>query len=202
MDLSKYGKFLSNLRKEKGLTQKDVAEKLGIVPKTVSKWETGHGFPDVTTLIELAEILGVSVKSLLSGTLLQNEETSGNINHTKFYVCPDCNSMFQGVGECQVICCGKPLASIKPQAFDDAHAIKISKVENDLYIEFSHEMKKEHYIAFVTYIGFDRVLTIRLYPEQDAAVRIPEVYSGKIVYYCNKHGLFEYPIKTERRNRV
>ena len=47
MNLSKNGKLLCDLRKAKGLTQKQVADKLGIVPKTVSKWETGHGFPDV-----------------------------------------------------------------------------------------------------------------------------------------------------------
>ena len=56
-------------------------------------------------------------------------------------------------------------------------------------------MTKEHYIGFVSYVRFDRVLTAALYPEQDCAVRIPKMYGGKIVFYCNKHGLFEYQIK-------
>ena len=68
----------------------------------------------------------------------------------------------------------------------------ISEIENDFYIEFEHEMTKEHYICFVAYIKCDSVLTIRLYPEQESAVRIPKMYGGKIIYYCNKHGLVEY----------
>ena len=53
-------------------------------------------------------------------------------------------------------------------------------------------MSKEHFISFISYVGVDRVLTVRLYPEQDATVRIPKMYGGKILFCCNKHGLFEY----------
>ena len=74
MNLSKNGKLLCDLRKAKGMTQKEVADKLGVVPKTVSKWETGHGFPDVSTLSALADILGVSEKTILSGELKHNLE--------------------------------------------------------------------------------------------------------------------------------
>ena len=74
MDLNKNGKLLFNLRKAKGMTQKQVAEKLGILPKTVSKWETGHGFPNVSMVSELAEILGVSEKTILLGEMTQNVE--------------------------------------------------------------------------------------------------------------------------------
>ena len=62
MDLSKNGRLLCDLRKAKGMTQKQVADRLGIVPKTVSKWETGHGFPDVSMVSALADVLGVSEK--------------------------------------------------------------------------------------------------------------------------------------------
>ena len=55
-------------------------------------------------------------------------------------------------------------------------------------------MTKEHYIGFVAYVRFDRVLTIKLYPEQDATVRFPKMFGGKLYYYCNKHGLFEFKI--------
>ena len=92
MNLSKNGKLLCDLRKAKGLTQKQVADKLGIVPKTVSKWETGHGFPDVSTVSALADILGVSEKTILSGDLEQNLESANNMKRTKFYVCPCCGS--------------------------------------------------------------------------------------------------------------
>ena len=61
-------------------------------------------------------------------------------------------------------------------------------------LKLQHEMSKEHYIGFVAYVRFDRVLSVRLYPEQDAAVRLPEMYGGKLYYYCNTHGLFEQKI--------
>lgn len=200
MDLIKNGKLLSDLRKSKGLTQKQVAEVLGVVPKTVSKWETGKGFPDVSTVPALADILGVTERALLSGCLPQNAKDVGNLRKTKFYICPYCGSILYGVGECQIICCGKPLAPSEPKEADVEHSIKISEVENDFYIEFTHPMTKEHFINFVTYVGVDRVLTVRLYPEQASTVRFSRMYWGKLYYYCNKHGLFE--IKLSRKLNI
>ena len=199
MDLNKNGKLLCDLRKAKGMTQKEVADILGVVPKTVSKWETGHGFPDVSTVSALADILGVSEKTILSGDLEQNLESANNMKRTKFYVCPHCGSFLQGTGNGQVVCCGKQLEALTAVSADDEHTINISEIEDDFYIEFNHEMTKEHYISFVSYVRFDRVLTIKLYPEQDSAVRFPKMYGGKIYFYCSKHGLFEYQMKSRRK---
>ena len=199
MDLNKNGKLLCDLRKAKGMTQKEVADILGIVPKTVSKWETGHGFPDVSTVSALADILGVSEKTILSGDLEQNLESANNMKRTKFYVCPHCGSFLQGTGNGQVVCCGKQLEALTAVSADDEHAINISEIEDDFYIEFNHAMTKEHYISFVSYVRFDRVLTIKLYPEQDCIVRFPKMYGGKIYFYCSKHGLFEYQMKSRRK---
>ena len=116
------------------------------------------------------------------------------MKRTKFYVCPHCGSFMQGIGESHVLCCGKPLEPLKKAQADIEHTVKVSEIENDLYIEFEHEMTKEHYISFVSYVAFDRVLTVRLYPEQDAAVRFPKMYGGKLYYFCNKHGLFDLKI--------
>ncbi|MBR4241426.1 MAG: helix-turn-helix domain-containing protein [Eubacterium sp.] len=74
MNAEKIGVFISSLRKEKGLTQTELAEKLNISNRTVSKWENGDGFPDITILPVLAEILGVSVDELLSGEKTDIEE--------------------------------------------------------------------------------------------------------------------------------
>lgn len=194
MNLSKHGKLLCDLRKAKGMTQKQVADKLGVLPKTVSKWETGHGFPDISTVSSLADILGVSEKTILSGDLTANSEETINMKRTKFYVCPDCGSLMQGTGNSQVVCCGKTLEALKSSITDDEHKINISEVEDDYYIEFEHKMTKEHYISFVSYVSFDRVLTLKLYPEQDCAVRFPKMRGGKLYYYCNQHGLFEFKI--------
>ncbi len=192
MDLNKNGKLLCDLRKSKGMTQKQVAEKLGIMPKTVSKWETGHGFPDVSTVSLLAEILGVSEKTILSGEMSQNMEESGNMKRTKFYVCPHCGSFMQATGSSRVVCCGKQIEPLMAVSVDNEHTLKVSEIEDDFYIEFNHEMTKEHYISFVSYVRFDRVLTVKLYPEQNAEVRFPRMYGGKIYFYCSKHGLFKY----------
>ena len=125
MNLFKNGKLLCDLRKAKGMTQKEVAGLLGIVPKTVSKWETGHGFPDVSMVSKLADILGVSEKTLLSGDLKQNKEETGNMKRTKFYVCPHCGSFMQGVGNSSVICCGKQLENLKTNIPDDEPKLKM-----------------------------------------------------------------------------
>lgn len=194
MNLEEKGKLLCELRKSKGMTQKDVAEKLGVLPKTVSKWETGHGFPDVSMISGLADVLGVSERMLLSGDITKNNAEIGNVRKTKFYVCPTCGSVMNGTGECQLICCGKVIEALKPKEADEEHKMSVSKVEDDLYIEFNHPMKKEHYVSFVAHIGFDRILMIRLYPEQDAVVRFPLTQRGKLYYYCSEHGLFEYKI--------
>lgn len=191
MNLGEIGKLLCDLRKDKKMTQKQVADKLGIMPKTVSKWETGHGFPDVSVLSRLADVLGVSERILLSGNLVQNKKEVGNMKRTKFYVCPDCGSIMHGTGSCQVVCCGKTVEALEIKQMDEEHGAMVSMIENDFYVEINHQMTKEHYIGFVAYVGFDRVLVVRMYPEQDCSVRFPRMGRGKIYFYCKKHGLYE-----------
>lgn len=190
MDLSKNGQLLRLLRKEKELTQRQLAEKLEVEPKTVSKWETGRGFPDVSTVSALADALGVSERILLSSRPVRHTKEVGNMQKFKFYICPHCGSFMQGTGENRVVCCGQPVGAATAKKADENHSLSVSETENDFYIEFSHEMTKEHFIGFVSYVSFDRVLTVRLYPEQDASVRFPKTYGGKLYYYCNRHGLF------------
>ncbi|MBP0965597.1 MAG: helix-turn-helix transcriptional regulator [Oscillospiraceae bacterium] len=67
MDQIKTGKFIASLRKEQGFTQAELAEKLGITDRAVSKWETGKCLPDAAIMVELCEILGISVNELLTG---------------------------------------------------------------------------------------------------------------------------------------
>ena len=68
------GGFISELRKEKKLTQKELAEKINVSDKAVSRWETGKGYPDVTSLVSLSEYFGVSVNELLAGKRLTVED--------------------------------------------------------------------------------------------------------------------------------
>ena len=74
IDKEKFGAFVSGLRKEKGLMQKDLAEKLYVSDKAVSKWERGLSIPDVALLVPLAEILGVTVTELLECRRIPREE--------------------------------------------------------------------------------------------------------------------------------
>ena len=199
MDLIKNGVFLCQLRKSKGMTQKEVAKKVGVVPKTVSKWETGNGFPDVSTLSILADLFEVSERSLLNGCVVKNAQEVGNMKRIKFYACPCCGSFLQSMGQAQIECCGKTLSALNAQEVDQEHLISCSEVDGELYLQIDHPMQKNHLISFVSYVNLDRVITIKLYPEQDCAVRIPKVYGGKIAYYCTNHGLFEYQIKIPRK---
>lgn len=72
MDAQTTGRFISMLRKEKGITQTSLADKLNISNRTVSKWENGDGFPDIAILPELGETLGVSVDEILKGEKFDN----------------------------------------------------------------------------------------------------------------------------------
>jgi transcriptional regulator with XRE-family HTH domain len=73
MDQIKIGKFISSCRKEQGMTQAALAEKLGISDRAVSKWETGKSMPDSGIMLELCELLGINVNELLSGERIMTE---------------------------------------------------------------------------------------------------------------------------------
>lgn len=73
MDQEKIGKFIASCRKDAGLTQASLAEKLGITDRAVSKWENGKSMPDVSIMKELCVILGINVNELLSGERLEME---------------------------------------------------------------------------------------------------------------------------------
>jgi desulfoferrodoxin (superoxide reductase-like protein) len=55
-------------------------------------------------------------------------------------------------------------------------------------------MTKKHYISFVSFVGYDRVLLVKLYPEQNAELRFPKMHGNKLIAYCNEHGLWEKKI--------
>lgn len=83
IDMIKIGKFISSCRKEKGLTQAQLAEKFGITDRAVSKWETGKSVPDASIMLELCEQLGINVNELLSGEKLDmtnyNQQAEKNL---------------------------------------------------------------------------------------------------------------------------
>ncbi len=74
MDLTQIGKFIAERRKEKGLTQEQLGEKLGVTNKTISRWETGTYLPPAEALLTMSELFGVSINEILSGRTLSGEE--------------------------------------------------------------------------------------------------------------------------------
>lgn len=88
----------------------------------------------------------------------------------------------------------KTIRGFGKQKKNKDHLINISEIENDYYVEFNHDMTKDHFIGFVSYVEFDRVFMVRMYPELASAVRFPRIFKGKFYFYCNRHGLFEYGI--------
>ncbi len=72
MNQEKIGKFISTLRKQQGLTQEQLGERLGVTNKTVSRWETGKYMPDIDKLQELSAILGISINELLAGEQIED----------------------------------------------------------------------------------------------------------------------------------
>jgi len=76
MDTKKIGRFIAENRKAKGMTQKELAEKLGVSDKTVSRWENGNYMPDLSMLKPLSEVLGISLNELLSGEYISQENVA------------------------------------------------------------------------------------------------------------------------------
>lgn len=188
------GAAIKALREKKGLTQKQLAETVLVSDKAVSKWETGKGLPDISLLEPLAQALGVSVAELLSGEYHSNRNPGGNMLRSGFYVCPVCGNVIHAMGQGSFHCCGVTLPQLEAEEPDREHAITLEKVEEDYYITLDHPMSKDHYLVFVAYLTADRALLQRTYPEQEGAVRFPQLGPGRILAYCNRHGLFSCQI--------
>lgn len=190
MDNVKIGNLINKLRKEKGMTQLQLAEKLHISDKTVSKWERGLGCPDVSLLTDLSQVFGVDLEKLLSGQLDANEERGGNMKKLNFYVCPECGNVITAMTDAGISCCGKKLKALEPVKAAEEDKLSVEIIENDYYISSNHPMVKEHYISFVALLTGDSLTLKKQYPEWDLQVRIPGRTHGKLIWYCTERGLF------------
>ena len=93
------GTQIKTLRENMNLTQKELADILDVSDKTISKWETSRGYPDISILPELAKALGISVSELLTNNIVRNNNRHGNMLKTEFYVCPVCGNVIHSIGE-------------------------------------------------------------------------------------------------------
>jgi len=172
------------------MTQAELGEKIGVSSKTVSKWETGRGLPDISLLQPLAQTLGISVIELMNGEHITNRNVSANLLRGKFYVCPICGNVLHGTGNAVVSCCGVILPPLEAEEGDDDHCITLETVEDEHFVTIRHPMTKEHFISFVAFVTTDRLQLVKLYPEGNAETRLQLRGMGYLYYYCNRHGLF------------
>ena len=188
------GGAIRALREQKGYTQKQLAERLLVSDKAVSKWESGRGLPDISLIEPLAKTLGVSVAELLSGEYVQNRNRHGNMLKSRFYVCPVCSNAMFATGEGSFSCCGVSLPPLEPEESDEAHEIRTERIEDEHYVRLDHPMDKTHYVSFLAFVTADRVQFVKLYPEQNAEARFHLSGRGVLYALCNRHGLFKKKI--------
>ena len=191
MDTYITGAAIRSLREKQGLSQTQLAERIGVSSKTVSKWETAKGLPDITLIQPLARELGVSVLELMSGDAVINQNTSSNILRSKFYVCPLCGNIIRTTGNTLISCCGITLPPLDAEEMDDEHSVVVETVEDEHFITVNHPMTKCHFISFVAYLTSDRVQFVKLYPEGNAQTRMQLRGRGCLYICCNQHGLMK-----------
>jgi len=184
------GNTIKQLRETRKLTQADLAEKIGVSSKTVSKWETAKGLPDISLLQPLAQALGISVIELMNGEQITNRNVSANLLRGKFYVCPLCGNVIHSTGSALVSCCGITLPPLEAEETDEAHGITIEHVEDEHFVTVRHPMTKGHFISFLAFVTCDRVQLVKFYPEGNAETRLQLRGMGRLYFYCNRHGLF------------
>lgn len=184
------GAAVKTLREKKGLTQRQLADRIAVSDKAVSKWETGRGLPDLSLLEPLSSALGVSVAELLSGEQITNQNRAGNPLRGKFYVCPVCGNVIHAFGEGAFHCCGVALPPLEAEEPDGEHEVRVETWDLQTLVSLDHPMKKDHYISFITQVRYDRMEMVKLYPEQLPEARLGDWPGGEIYAYCNRHGLF------------
>ncbi len=194
------GTIIRQLRENCHLTQAELAEKLCVSDKTVSKWETAKGYPDISLLESLAQIFNVSVAELFSGNTVKNRNISANMMRSKFYVCPVCGNCIHTMGEAVIHCHGILLTPCQSDESDEKHRIIVEQIEDEYFVHVHHDMMKTHHISFIAALSSDKIQMIKLYPEGNAEARFKMNGIRQILVYCNRDGLFHFNIKKSKNN--
>lgn len=190
MDNRKVGELIYHLRKEKRLTQKQLADQMNISDRTISKWERGYGCPDVSLLPSLSTLLGVNIENILNGELSSNDFVGGNMKKSNYFVCPSCNNFVLATGDITLSCCGRKLEPLEAQKATDEEKLSIEEIDHEWFISSDHSMTKDHYISFIAFATGDQVQIIKQYPEWSFQTRLPKRKHGKLFWYDTQFGLF------------
>ena len=188
------GSTIKKLREQRNMTQLQLAEILRVSDKTISKWETAKGYPDITLLEPIADAFGISLPELISGHQIKNANVSANMMRSKFYICPVCGNVIHSMGETVILCHGIQLLPAEVEHTDEHHMIFIERVEDEYFVRIDHEMTKIHYVSFIAAVSSDRCQMVKLYPEGEAEARFKISGVRKIYFYCNRDGLFSQDI--------
>ena len=199
MDQVKTGALIRQFRTELGLTQKQLAEQINVSDKAVSKWERGHGCPDISLLSVLAGIFGTDVEVLLTGRLPKNESEKGNMKKLKFYICKACGNIVTATSPAAISCCGSKLSAAEPQKAGEQEQLHVEDLGGEWYITADHPMSKECYISFVAYVSDNCLMMFKQYPEWDLQVTLPMFRSGRLVWYSTQYGLLYQDIRPKKR---
>jgi DNA-binding XRE family transcriptional regulator len=190
MDNSKVGELIYNLRKEIGLTQKQLADQMNISDRTISKWERGYGCPDVTLLPSLSSLLGVNIENILDGKLSSNEFVEGNMKKSNYFVCPSCHNIVLATGDINISCCGRKIERLEAKKATDEEKLLITEIDHEWTISSNHPMTKDHYISFIAVATGDQVQIIKQYPEWSLQALIQKRKHGKLLWYDTQFGLY------------
>ena len=199
MDQIKTGAVIRQLRLARGLTQEQLAERIHVSGKAVSKWECGKGCPDVSLLAALAEELDTDIRTLLAGEISQNEQENGNMKRMRFYVCRTCGNIVTASGEAAVTCCGSRLTALEPRRASAEEMLTVEDIGGEWYVTSGHPMTKEHYISFAAYLTDSSVMMFRQYPEWDFHFTMPVYRAGRLLWYCTQCGFLYQDIRPARK---
>ena len=195
MDQIKTGELIRKLRTDMGLTQKQLAQRLHVSDKAVSKWECGSGCPDLSLFSALAQVLGTNTDSLLTGEISKNDKEKGDMKKLRFYVCKECGNIITSASDAAVSCCGSKLTALDARRASESEMLTVQDIGGEWNITTDHEMTKDHYISFVAYQSDSSLMMFRQYPEWGININLPMFRSGRLVWYCCKCGLLFQDIR-------
>lgn len=161
------GAVIKELREKHHFTQAELAAKLNVSDKAVSKWETGKGYPDISLLEPIANVFGVSISELISGNAVSNKNISSNMLRSNFYVCPVCGNVVHSVGEAVIYCHGILLMPCETEESDEKHMIVVERVEDEYFVRIEHDMTKQHNISSIAIeMAYFQYLSLGLQPNK------------------------------------
>ena len=198
MNLKNSALLIKKARKEKNLTQKELASLLFVEAKTISKWETGKGFPDLTYVPKLAEILALDLKSLINGEEENKKTDNGNLKRMKIYLCQNCGNLIWSTSSSDISCCRHKLKPVETGNFLEGK-VSVEIVDDEYSVSVDHPMEKENYVKYMIFNKDNIVEIVRLYPEGQASAVFPRFRRGFLYIGDNLGHLVKYRIKDNEK---